>query len=795
MIYKFIDDNGTFTVKDPHRYNLYFPLTDREGRILSSISPNFGGDIKRDNDRFLTPPASIEDIRNNLFCRRDFFIRAGGHVIRLSYPHDDVLEAGFLYHKVTKKASGLKMEVLNFVPFDMPVEVMRIRLTNESGRDIDIVPTSFIPLFGRSEKNIRDHRHVSSLLNRVELDRFGIFLKPTMIFDEKGHMENKTRYFVLGYEGQGKAPVGQFPTLGMFYGEGDMIFPDAIYKLIVPASKGSPGYDGKEACGAFRFSRRKLKKGAQAEYCLVMGIDESKAAALGYFRKLNTPAKVEKSLSSTKKYWRNYLSRPDISFGGRDYNNWLKWVKLQPTLRKLFGCSFLPHFDYGKGGRGWRDIWQDALTLLLTEPGKAKGFIFDSFKGVRLDGSNATIITKDGRFIADRNRISRVWMDHGVWPYLTARLYVHRTGDVGFMLKESEYFRDHQLKRAKEVDRSFGQTDFIQRDSSNKIYNGSVLEHLLVQNVVQFFNVGEHNVIRLENADWNDGLDMASDRGESVAFSFMYAHNLWDICSILGKMKEKHEKVKLLVELLPLFDTLNIPVDYDDYRQKQKRLDEYLESVKSISGQRVEVDIDSLVKDLRRKADHMFAWLGEKEWLPSAGFFNGYYDNKGRRVEGKSKGRVRMKLQSQVFAIMSGGASDEQVVKTWASIKRYLKDRKLGGFRLGTDFRSLYMDLGRAFGFAYGDKENGAFFNHMVVMLSNALLKRGYVKEGREAFDSIYDMASNDKAQIYPMIPEYFNNEGRGLYFYLTGSASWYIYTLMEEVLGIKYSFGKTLKK
>lgn len=795
MIYKFIDDNGTFTVKEPHRFNLYFPLTDKDGRILSSISPNLGGDIKRDNDRFLTPPASIEDIRNNLFCRRDFFIKAGGHVIRMSYPHDDVLEAGFLYHKVTKRASGLKMEVLNFVPFDMPVEVMRVRVTNESGKDVDMVPTSFIPLFGRSEKNIRDHRHVSSLLNRVELDRFGIFLKPTMIFDEKGHMENRTRYFVLGYEGQGKAPVGQFPTLGMFYGEGDMIFPDAIHKLVVPASKKSPEHNGKEACGAFRFSRRKLKNGARAEYCLVMGIEESKPAALNYFRRLNTPAKVEKSLASTKKYWRNYLSRPDISFGSRDYNNWLKWVKLQPTLRKLFGCSFLPHFDYGKGGRGWRDIWQDALTLLLTEPEKAKGFILDSFKGVRLDGSNATIITKDGRFIADRNRISRVWMDHGVWPYLTTRLYVHKTGDVGFMLKENEYFRDHQLKRAKEVDKSFSQMDFIQRDSAGKIYKGSVLEHLLVQNVVQFFNVGEHNVIRLENADWNDGLDMASDRGESVTFSFMYAHNLWDICSMLEKMKEEREKVKLLVELLPLFDTLNIPVDYDDYRQKQRRLDEYLESVRNISGQRVEVDIDSLVKDLRGKADHMFAWLGGKEWLPSAGFFNGYYDNKGRRVEGKSKGRVRMKLQSQVFAIMSGGASDEQVAKTWISIKRHLKDNKLGGFRLGTDFKSLYMDLGRAFGFAYGDKENGAFFNHMVVMLANALLKRGYVKEGREAFDSIYNMASSDRARIYPMIPEYFNNEGRGLYFYLTGSASWYIYTLMEEVLGIKYSFGKALKK
>ena len=37
-------------------------------------------------------------------------------------------------------------------------------------------------------------------------------------------------------------------------------------------------------------------------------------------------------------------------------------------LRRIYGCSFLPHHDYGKGGRGWRDLWQDCLALLIMEP-------------------------------------------------------------------------------------------------------------------------------------------------------------------------------------------------------------------------------------------------------------------------------------------------------------------------------------------------------------------------------------------------------------------------------------------
>ena len=37
------------------------------------------------------------------------------------------------------------------------------------------------------------------------------------------------------------------------------------------------------------------------------------------------------------------------------------------------------------------------------------------------------------------------------------------------------------------------------------------------------------------------------------------------------------------------------------------------------------------------------------------------------------------------------------------------------------------------FGFAYGEKENGAVFSHMTVMFANALYRRGFAKEGWKA--------------------------------------------------------------
>jgi cellobiose phosphorylase len=788
VLYRFIDNKGTFEVRGAHRFSWYVPLANPDGTLLGAIGPNLSGDIKRDNDHFLTVPASIEDLRSSPLCRRDFFINTGRTIYRLSQGPVLKQETGLLYQKLFKRIGPLQIEILNFIPVGRSAEVMKIVVHNASNRPVTITPTSFIPLYGRSEKNLRDHRHVSSLLNRIELNPYGIFLKPTMVFDEQGHRINNTTYYCQGYEGNGTQPQGQFPTLDFFYGQGDIFHPDAIEKDVAPVQGKHSSFDGKEVCAGLRFKKRTLKPGDCVTYSLILGIEDSRVRISNTFAALRSPALVAKSLLRTQEYWQKHLAALSIDLGDPQRNGWLIWVTLQPTLRRIFGCSFLPHFDYGKGGRGWRDLWQDALALLLTEPDKAKEIIENSFKGVRLDGSNATIITKDA-FWADRNKISRVWMDHGVWPYLTTRLYINRSADLGILLKKTGYFRDQQLRRAKKVDAEFRQADFIQRDMSGRPLNGSILEHLLVQNLVQFFNVGEHNITQLENADWNDGLDMAPDKGESAAFSFMYVHNLADICGFLERLKEKQHSVVIMKELVLLLDTLGKRVDYGRYKEKQKRLAQYFDAIERVSGATKAIAIDALISDLRAKARHCSQWLAAHEWLPE-GYFNGYYDNTGRRVEGKRKGRVTMMLASQVFAIMSGVASDAQVNKTWGSIRKYLEDTSLGGFRLNTDFRHPVMELGRAYGFAFGDKENGAFFSHMNVMLANALYSRGFIEQGSRVFDSIYKMASSERAMIPPVLPEYFNSQGRGSYLYLTGSASWYIHTLVEKVFGITFSLG-----
>ena len=47
-----------------------------------------------------------------------------------------------------------------------------------------------------------------------------------------------------------------------------------------------------------------------------------------------------------------------------------------------------------------------------------------------------------------------------------------------------------------------------------------------------------------------------------------------------------------------------------------------------------------------------------------------------------------------------------------------------------------------------------------------------------------------ENSRMYPGIPEYFDNQGRGLYAYLTGAASWYMLTMITEVFGVRGDLG-----
>lgn len=814
--YKYLDEYGTFSLEDPELTGyLYFPLANEKG-VMASVTPALGGDNKMGQNTFLLAPVSSEDLHDKR-STRNFWVDIKGKGLwsatgasawqegKLFTEKEDpardksVLTAGMMWHKVkrTSEEYGIEAEITSFVPTEDTLEIMLVTL-RALREELTLTPVAAIPLYGRSADNLRDHRHVTSLLHRTETVREGVILNPTLTFDERGHRRNEVVYGVVGCAEEGELPVGFYPVTEEFIGEGGSLTnPRALLEGSSPVKEGFHR-DGYETLGGIVYEASTLKKGEERTYIVILGYGKDTEDILTKASPYLSKSYCEKALNETKKNWQEKLNIK-YNTASKDFDAWMQWVDFQPMLRRIYGCSFLPHHDYGKGGRGWRDLWQDCLALLIMNPAGVREMLFANFAGVRVDGSNATIIgTKTGEFIADRNNITRVWMDHGVWPFLTTRLYIMQTGDTGLLLEESTYFKDPQAVRGEEKDSAWSTEEGnLLKTKKKEKYKGTVLEHVLIQLLTAFYDVGEHGHMRLRGADWNDALDMAKERGESVAFTALYGQNLVQLGEMLLHLKDEGvEKVSLLEELFILLleeEGLN-----DDREAKQKRLYHYCDVVRhTVSGVKKEISVSELSENLIEKGNWIKEHIRKTERITNKegySWYNSYYDNNGERVEGDFTQGVRMMLTGQVFAVMSGVASEEEVKEITAAADHYLYSKELGGYRLNTDFKELKTDLGRMFGFAYGSKENGAVFAHMAVMYANALYQRNFVAEGYKVINSLYSHLSDfEKSRIYPGIPEYIGDNGRGLYHYLTGSASWLLLTVLTEMFGVKGEYGDLL--
>lgn len=599
----FIDGTGSFELKGAQRCSgLYFPLAGEYG-MKSSLTPNLAGDAKLDQNPFLLPPVSIENLHNDRSNRNFWCIveqksawsvtgqSAAQEAKKFTEEEEAVtVRAGYMWHQTSRisRQFGLTGSITSYIPIQKNIEVHIITITNQNKTDVTFVPVAAFPIYGRSADNIRDHRHVTSLLHRITVTDRGVNVCPTLSFDERGHQLNDTMYFVEGITENGEAPCSFYPEIAEFIGEGgNLEAPEAVIKNLDGVTKGTQR-SGQEAFGGLRFARTTLGAGESKSYIIFAGTGHSRSEIRKLLADYPNLQEVQDEFVRVKQYWKNKVN---VSYhtGDEVFDQFMNWVSFQPELRRLFGCSFLPHHDYGKGGGGWRDPWQDCLALLLMNPGGVRQMLLGNFAGVRMDGSNATIIGEHvGEFKADRNSITRVWMDHGVWPLITTKRYIDQTGDLDLLEQPVRYFKDGQ--------------------------------------------------------------------------------------------------------------------------------------------------------------------------------------------------------------IMRGTDTDEQIAAIVKSSDTYLYDESCGGYRLNTDFGEVKTDMGRMFGFAYGEKENGAVFSHMAVMFANALYQRGYAKEGHKALHSLYMQSMDfEKSHIYPGIPEYFGRNGRGLYHYLTGAASWYMMTVVNQMFGIRGCLGELL--
>ncbi len=816
-LWKFTNEsNGKFLAPQADYVSrLYFPLFNTQG-MKSFVNPELKGDIALNFEHYLTPATVTEELHRNV-GGRNFWLRvvgeepwslSGNSVFQrkskwsneADYSEVEGMPGCFTLRRKHRKWS-LQAETKVFVPSNGDqVEIMLVKITNESDRNIRMIPFFANPIFARHPDHFRDHRQVTTMFQEVWVDTHGVRVKPRMVHDEHGHRHNDMQYLIYGFDPEGEAPNAFYPYMLDFIGEGGSLDnPETVYRNLPPQweSKGLP--HGKEAIGAFRFDEVELTPGESKTWVILHGISDQEADFDRWIQTYRSHYQSEEILRQTLNFWEDYGNSLRVETNDKSLNGLLPWLNFQLKCRQVYGNSYLPDFGYGRGGRGWRDLWQDLISIFLLDAESAREEMLNNFRGIRIDGSNATIIgTKPGEFIADRNNIPRTWSDHGAWPVYVLQFYLHETGDFNFLLREIPFWKDKHIYRSKRHDEHYQSSHGNwQLDISGKVYQSTVLEHVLIQQLSAFYHVGEHQNVLLEGGDWNDTYDMAREKGESVCFTSFYAANfrrLADMLEVLAQWN-KQQSIDLLEEIILLLDLKAPRTEMESVEAKNKRLNSYFNLVSyRVSGQKVSVPIADLVADLRHKYQEISRHLLEHEWVslsPTEGFFNGHYNNLGRAQHGVQNDGVSMDLTSQVIPILSGIVPDKRIRQILPALDYNLAESHFSGYRLCTPYPKLDLNMGRVSGFIYGYKEHGSKWSQQNIMLMQALYEQGFVEEGYRILQMLIRMGTDSaQSKLFPGIPSFFEPDNRGAYAYLTGSSTWMVLALTTAVFGIQGQWG-----
>lgn len=818
-LWKFCDgQDGSFIAKDADFLSrLYFPLMNEAG-MKSWVNPELKGDLCTAFSQYLTAPLVTEETHRNL-ANRNCWIKIHGQKPwsvsgnsawqKAMKWNNDSPESSFikaqpgvfsLYRE--NKELSIAADIQVFVPATKDtLEILIIGIENKANIDIKVDVTYAIPVFGRHADNFRDHRQVTTMFQRNYPEKNGVRIKPNIIHDEHGHKPNTLNYVVCGTDEKGNPPSQIWIDMMDFIGEGGSLDnPESVFKQLNARLFKPTEADGREAVGAFRFEDILFQANEKKYFIILQGISDNDQESQYWINQYGSLSKSLYTLEQTKEFWQNYTKAITFQTSDTSFDQWLQWVAYQVKARQIFGNSFLPDFGYGRGGRGWRDLWQDLISIFLIDPESARLEIINNFKGVRIDGSNATIIgSQPGEFIADRNNVARAWCDHGTWPAFVLNFYIQQTGDLEILLIDSPYWKDQFTHRNKDRDDSWKQTDGnLQLNIDGKTYSGSLFEHLLLMQLSGFYHVGEHNILLLEGADWNDTYDMARERGESVGFYAFYARNLALLADLLQALYHKGVKnIPLLFELNELTRILPsyIKPDYHSTEAKQSCLKRFFDSVSHrVCGKKIDTDVLELSIDLKEKSQHVFELIRQQEWLTmdeNSGFYNGHYDNTGKAVDYTVGQNSQIDLTTQVMALMNGLAKPEQVDPILRSVKKLLKDEDSYGYRLCRPFKKLDLNLGRLTGFIYGNKEHGSKWMQQNIMLAYALYLNSASNEATQLMNEIFSLCTDSaRSKIFPGIPSYFERYNRGAYAWLTGSSAWMLLAVTTQMFGIRGRMG-----
>ena len=321
---------------------------------------------------------------------------------------------------------------------------------------------------------------------------------------------------------------------------------------------------------------------------------------------------------------------------------------------------------------------------------------------------------------------TRVSDDRLFLPYVTA-LYVQGTGDKSVLEEQVPYLHDQPLEPA-ETDRY--------ASPANSPVEESLLLHCI--KVINSIELGAHGLPLMGGGDWNDGMNLVGGQnGESVWLGMF----LCEVLRLLAPMCGSEQQERLL--------------------QLRERLTLSLER---------------------------FAWDG-------AWYLRGWYHD-GEPLGSARCQECRIDLLPQCWGVLCGVSRDRCAI-AMENVWSMLYERDTGVLKLFTPPFHGVEAPGYVAGYLPGVRENGGQYTHAACWAIAALHQQGEDRRAWQLAMSLLptrhaatrQLAARYRVEPYVMAADIYANpqqRGRGGWTWYTGSAAWYQYAVLTNLLGFQ---------
>jgi cellobiose phosphorylase len=261
---------------------------------------------------------------------------------------------------------------------------------------------------------------------------------------------------------------------------------------------------GLDPCAAFRVPFT-LAGRATAQYCVLLGEADNRAAALELCRHYADPTAVSDALDEVRRFWRDTLGRLQIATPAPALDLVVNgWLAYQDLSCRMWGRSA---FYQSGGAYGFRDQLQDSSALVWLSPETTRSQILLHAAHQFPEGDVLHWWhPPDSRGIRTRFADDPLWL-----PFVTSE-YIRHTGDEGVLQKSVRFLEARTLAAGEE------QAFLFPRRSGS---DADLYEHCC-HAVDRSLTRGAHGLPLIAGGDWNDGMNRVGrlGRGESVWLGF-----------------------------------------------------------------------------------------------------------------------------------------------------------------------------------------------------------------------------------------------------------------------------------